>query len=414
MDYEKKYKEALKRAKAIIEVASNQDEAISFVNTIFPELRESEGEKIRKEIISVLKNANYKGVYDKHLAWLEKQGEQKETICDKCKKAQPSQSCQDITALGRCYIDGMNKSNKVEPKFKVGDWIITPGNKVLQITSIEGTSYRFNNESHYWEICYCDEQCRLWTIQDAKDGDVLDANGAPFIYKRHDKDYVYFYCGVNLGDAFIEANGIDTWNNNNKVYPATKEQRELLFSKMKEAGYEWDAEQKKLGKRVIIDEGKAEMDYCFTKMMNGEKVSSDWGEDDEIEFNHILKTLTSVAKEQEIKGYNNLTSSINWLKTLKDRVQPQPKQEWSEEDEIGLSDALWCCEQATSIAKDENDMGNAWYAERWLKSLKERLHPQWKPSEEQIDVLNMVITDEAMDDNVKTILKELIIQIKKL
>ena len=51
--------------------------------------------------------------------WLEKQGKQKETLCDKCKKAQPSHSCQDITALGRCYIEAINtSSNKVEPKFK--------------------------------------------------------------------------------------------------------------------------------------------------------------------------------------------------------------------------------------------------------------------------------------------------------
>jgi hypothetical protein len=34
-----------------------------------------------------------------------KQGEQKETLCDKCKKAQPSHSCQDITALGRCALE---------------------------------------------------------------------------------------------------------------------------------------------------------------------------------------------------------------------------------------------------------------------------------------------------------------------
>jgi hypothetical protein len=31
----------------------------------------------------------------------------------------------------------------------------------------------------------------------------------------------------------------------------------------------------------VIDEGKAEMDYCFTKMMNGEKVSSAWSKEDE-------------------------------------------------------------------------------------------------------------------------------------
>lgn len=42
-----------------------------------PELRESEDEKIRKEIISALKFANDGGVYDKHIAYLEKQKEQK-------------------------------------------------------------------------------------------------------------------------------------------------------------------------------------------------------------------------------------------------------------------------------------------------------------------------------------------------
>ena len=49
------------------------------------------------------------------------------------------------------------------------------------------------------------------------------------------------------------------------------------------------------------------------------------------------------------------------------------KPAWSEEDETALGDALWCCKQAASIAKDENDMGNAWYAEKWLKSLKQRM-----------------------------------------
>ena len=53
---------------------------------------------------------------------------------------------------------------------------------------------------------------------------------------------------------------------------------------------------------------------------------------------------------------------------------------WSEEDEIGFHDAMWAIEQARTIAKDENDMGNLWYAEKFLKSLKERY--TWKPSEE--------------------------------
>lgn len=35
------------------------------------------------------------------------------------------------------------------------------------------------------------------------------------------------------------------------AHPATKEQRDLLFQKMKEASYEWDAEEKELRKEVI-------------------------------------------------------------------------------------------------------------------------------------------------------------------
>jgi hypothetical protein len=79
---------------------------------IFPELKESEDEKIRRLLMQNLKERfGTKGNMGEGLdmpdvlAWLEKQGEQKETLCDKCKKTQPSHSCQDITALGRCALE---------------------------------------------------------------------------------------------------------------------------------------------------------------------------------------------------------------------------------------------------------------------------------------------------------------------
>lgn len=59
---------------------------------------------------------------------------------------------------------------------------------------------------------------------------------------------------------------------------------------------------------------------------------------------------------------------IAWLEK-----QEEQKSSWNEEDEKSLSDTLWCCEKVASIAKDENEMGTVWYAERWLKSLKSRL-----------------------------------------
>ncbi len=47
------------------------------LETLIPELREGDSDRIRKEIIFALKWANHRGVYDKHIAYLEQQEEQK-------------------------------------------------------------------------------------------------------------------------------------------------------------------------------------------------------------------------------------------------------------------------------------------------------------------------------------------------
>lgn len=73
MDYEKKYKEALKRARKFYnELAACRTK--QKVAAIFPELTESEDERIRKWLITQLEN-NYKGNYwaTQAIAWLEKQ-----------------------------------------------------------------------------------------------------------------------------------------------------------------------------------------------------------------------------------------------------------------------------------------------------------------------------------------------------
>lgn len=70
---------------------------------------------------------------------------------------------------------------------------------------------------------------------------------------------------------------------------------------------------------------------------------------------------------------------------------------WSEEDETALGNALWCCKQAASIAKDENDMGNVWYAETWLKSLKDRVQPQPKQELSEEDERSLQIVFDILD-----------------
>ena len=71
----KAYDEALKKAQ---EAANNGYVSQNFVSDIFPELKESDGEKIRKKIIALFKGQiPYTSAEDnkKFVAWLEKQGE---------------------------------------------------------------------------------------------------------------------------------------------------------------------------------------------------------------------------------------------------------------------------------------------------------------------------------------------------
>lgn len=107
----KAYDKAIKVAKS--KIKNDKDHVLyeDDVTEIFPELKESEDERIIKALYKMAKVPR-KEIYEAEgitkeqaLAWLEKQGEQKEILCGKCKKTQPSHSCQDITALGRCALE---------------------------------------------------------------------------------------------------------------------------------------------------------------------------------------------------------------------------------------------------------------------------------------------------------------------
>ena len=86
MDYEKKYKEALERAKQFSEKPYLEDSK-GIVEYIFPELKESEDERIREWLIRLIKatcdydSPTSRKEVDDALAWLEKQGEQKSVEC---------------------------------------------------------------------------------------------------------------------------------------------------------------------------------------------------------------------------------------------------------------------------------------------------------------------------------------------
>ena len=60
----------------------------------------------------------------------------------------------------------------------------------------------------------------------------------------------------------------------------------------------------------------------------------------------------------------------NWLKFLKERVQLQPKQEWSEEDDKMFNSALWHVKNSCSNGSKNSGEFKVY---NWLKSLKKRI-----------------------------------------
>lgn len=142
-----------------------------------------------------------------------------------------------------------------EPKFKVGDWIVTNKNHIWYVDETpETTSYLYRLINQYGKVEVAefevvDEKAKLWTIEDAKDGDVLVTNSnIIFIFKYLDEGGTIAFrasCTKNSGVYFSK---LKEQLCDQDVYPATKEQRGLLFQKIKEAGCEWDAGKKELKK----------------------------------------------------------------------------------------------------------------------------------------------------------------------
>ena len=230
----KAYDEAIERAKKLY--------GNGIAEGIFPELKESDDDRIRKWIIDdirynmnnePLNNSEYKKKAENAIAWLEKQGK--------------------------------NSTDKTKLSFNVGDWVVLITSKsVYQVEKKENYEYTLRHISG-GSMCLPfsnDVLLREWTIEDARDGDVLslytEYKGNKITQIGIIEKYAGEYVGCSNMHTFKIYAGVN-WANNlqigkhmgcSDIHPATKEQRDLLFQKIKEAGYEWDADKKELKKSV--------------------------------------------------------------------------------------------------------------------------------------------------------------------
>lgn len=307
------------------------------VDELFPELKESKEEKIKREIIKIVQyygtSLNFKHTVSEEdmVAWLEKQGEQ-----PKGKSA--------LEAAKEEKVDNQNcvkPTDKVKPKFKAKDWYVSEVDgkihnmyysddndepehllpqKCMYYTCIKdyyssdnthlyvkGHIYKYffdryiNNESHFdlsfansfakkyfehtkdedWIVCEHDNvinksmqykefkkevtqkiiknledkgltlKLRLWTIEDAENGDVLVASdNSIFIFSHCIDNACVHHIALEVEDGTMDINyKLERgWETIRGVCPATKEQHDILFKAMTDAGYEFDFDKKELKK----------------------------------------------------------------------------------------------------------------------------------------------------------------------
>jgi len=225
----------------------------------------------------------------------------------------------------------------VEPqaKFKEGDWVVGPSkvpNQIVEV-GIDSPVYTIRNSYGREEFAYIkdiDKYYHLWTIEEAKNGDVLYnkdiyCGDSVFIYIRGIASntsaclcYVRLFkqseFSVYLEDDFERGIGIA----GGKFYPATKEQKDRLFKAIAENGYSWDSDKlelKKIEEPHILSD--AEKDNAVDILLDGidvetmaQKVRESIREGN---YQFSYKTLEDMGVMFYLQGLNDMLQAIREL-----------------------------------------------------------------------------------------------------
>ena len=234
--------------------------------------------------------------------------------------------------------------SKIEPKFKVGDWIssnLSNSSNLLCIIDVDETNYEVvtpKGSTGVPSIRYIDNHFHLWTIiQDAKDGDIICYRDEISLYKNYIKNCntqettfggVVYYCCYD-GKRFI-TNSFYSLTEQDKIdiHPATKEQRDILMKAMNNSGIVWDAENKEFKKNdiklytqywnnkerliIVCNEGSVFVDIT-TSPNKIDKKAFIWGLNISPNSRHIgLGTLLLKYAEECVRQRNISKVEIEW------------------------------------------------------------------------------------------------------
>lgn len=420
----------LEEAKRLYQTA-NADQKYVLEN-LFPELRASEDEKIREELIRLVKKSDEQGGWplhkweaDRMLAWLEKQ-KQKVNVTkfkpgDKVTNGISTYTiksieddyyrCNDgikITFTLEYRWEIVEDEQKPETKFKIGDWILYSGDHyegVRYITKIDENGYYIERNGLPHGIIPFNHETymKLWALQDTKPGDVLAFDDETIVIFKdlYNATTFHSYCHIEDGLFNISTDEMPNWWEGEGFHPATEEQRNILFQKMHEAGYEWDDKKKELKKidneeingedygidglwhaRRILEKTLGEVDGYQTddgildhkaaitavKKLYGQNPI--WNEEDENCLSTIIAEFSKCAGKSVSK--DEWMRCNDFLNSLRDRVYP--KQEWSEEDKKIITNIGEYLNRYGNciVESNEEKAADVYKSADWIKSFKER------------------------------------------
>ena len=363
------------------------------VQDFFPELAESEDERIRKSIIAIINNYvdNSNTFKPKMIAWLEKQVEkpQGKSALEAAKEEKSPVESLGISPeeyeemINECIygfdyknanIQQKDFASKIEPKFKIGDWVVQ-GRNILKIRCVGAEYYCFETVGGYIDnmlVSEIDSLYHPWTIDDAKDGDVLTTihdNGIgqiTFIFKRIVDDEMFCYCLYDSEmsdklcfDPCTDSDFIGCVSGaEEEFHPATKEQRDILMKAIADAGYIFDFDKKELRK---IDQSElTEFEDAVKDMMNAYRDAIGANDVTTEEIKKHAKYLLSLIPHKPIE--QKLSNS--------EKIGKNEKPMWTDEDEKRLQSCI-------IELQGKGLMGGVDTIDtKWLKSLKQRMEEQ--------------------------------------
>lgn len=303
------------------------------IEELIPELAESEDEKIRKELISYIKQINYNNLHtwnginlNVFIAWLEKQGtpaklsEEEQNEFAKCV----------LTSCALSFIDYLD-AHKYEGKMCVSNG------------ECEDIENAFHNAMwdrlHRYYCKYIGNQGEQETLCD-----------------KCRKDHPSHSCQdiTELGRCAVE----------HEQKPAAWSEGDKRSLTIKDV----ISELEKIHNITKMD------DDCYTgiskaiytlKTINEHQLKQEWSEEDEAKLKSILFHIEDVENKDV----------IDWLKSIKDRVHP--KQKWDEKDEMMLSliidNLKFICDTISHDDKYVVNVGSFEGQIDWLKSLKSQI-----------------------------------------